>query len=126
MSVGKVRTVSNKGVESKPLTLGDARATAKHPDGPERQAQEDKYIQDAVSAFIAEEAASGRTPLPDNLSADSLERLINNGRDNGTGECVSHLTSHDPDVSEDELERHEVVRDRFRSCAEKLLSEPST
>ena len=115
--------LSHGRVESAPLTLADARAIAKHPDGPERQAQEDKSINDAVAAVIEEEVAAGRTPTPDNLFADSIQRLLDNGRGDETADLVWHFTSDDPDLTEAELDRHEAVRDRFRSCAEKMLGE---
>jgi hypothetical protein len=59
--------LSHRGVESRPLSLHDARAIAKNPDGPERRAHLEPQILPVLQKLKASEEADGRVFDPDKL-----------------------------------------------------------
>lgn len=126
--------ISHGNVQSSPLSLGDAKAIARDPHGPERRAPEEAYIRTVLEAVKAEKEATGRTFDPKTLyEGDAIERLINNGRvddvlsamdENGMVEFVWVFQSTDPDLTLDQLDQHETTRDWVRGIAKDIMSVP--
>jgi hypothetical protein len=122
--------ISHGTVQSSPLSLGDAKAIARNPHGPERRAQEEPYIRSMLKDVKAEIEAAGRVFDPKMLyEGDAVERLINNGRvddvlpaadENGTVTLEWIFYSTDPDLTSDQLDQHETTRNWVRDRAKDI------